>query len=171
MARLSNKQIEQARSADLLEYLGQHEPGSYRPTGTTGEYCLVKHDSFKISNGKWNWHSQKFGGIGALDYLVKVKGVGFVDAVLFLTGGLVLSPEQIKSNPLPFVPKNSALSEQKSSKPMKPATSPISFRPPTPNTNNDKAIAYLRSRGICKDIISRCIQMDIIYESRYFNTE
>ena len=36
-------------------------------------YCTRTHDSLKISNGKWYWHSRGIGGRSALDYLIKVK--------------------------------------------------------------------------------------------------
>ena len=35
----------------------------------------------KISNGKWNWFSRKIGGKTALDYLIKVQGFSFTQAV------------------------------------------------------------------------------------------
>lgn len=51
--------------------------------------CLKKgekHDSLKISNGKWMWFSQGFGGVSALDYLMKVKGCTFNQAMEILEG-------------------------------------------------------------------------------------
>lgn len=52
-------------------------------------YCTREHDSLKISNGKWYWWSRGIGGVSALDYLIKVKDYGFVEAVEALTGGAV----------------------------------------------------------------------------------
>jgi translation elongation factor EF-4 len=40
-----------------------------------------------ISNGMWFRHSTQQGGVSALDFLVKVLGVHFMDAVLSLTRG------------------------------------------------------------------------------------
>jgi hypothetical protein len=48
---------------------------------------MVEHDSLKMSNGKWFRHSTQQGGYSALDFLIKVRGVHFVDAVQSLTGG------------------------------------------------------------------------------------
>ena len=92
MPGISDEQIQQARSVDLLGYLRSTDPQSVRKCGA-GEYCLKEHDSFKISeNGMWNWFSRGFGGHGALDYLVKVQGYDFMDAVKHLTGdGIVQS--------------------------------------------------------------------------------
>jgi len=120
MPKLSDEQIEQARDIDLLWYLQRYEPDTYRPSGRN-EHCLVKHDSFKISNGKWHWHSQGLGGVGALDYLVKVKGIGFVDAVLFLVGGEAVS--QSVSSVSAYKPKT-----REPPKPPKPPPPPIPFR-------------------------------------------
>jgi len=70
-----------------------------------GEYCLRSHDSLKISNGKWHWFSRGIGGRSALDYLIKVEGIPFMDAVLidarnFVAGSLPLNPDFATSKKL-----------------------------------------------------------------------
>ena len=144
---LSEEQILQARSVDVLDYLQTHEPYSIRKSGV-GEHCLKEHDSFKMSNGKWFWHSQGFGGHSALDFLIKVRGVSFVDAVQSLTDGVHLSQYNEKS----------VQKAEQQPKPSKP------FNLPMPNKNNDRVIAYLRGRGISKELINRCINAGILYE-------
>ena len=77
--------MEQARQIDLLTYLQSCEPQELvRISGNN--YTTRTHDSLKISNGKWMWWSQRIGGYNALDYLVKVKGCSFVEAVETLMG-------------------------------------------------------------------------------------
>ena len=72
--------VEQARQIDLLTYLQSCEPQELvRISGNN--YTTRTHDSLKISNGKWMWWSQRIGGYNALDYLVKVKGCSFVEAI------------------------------------------------------------------------------------------
>ena len=72
--------IEQARQMDLLSYLQRYEPSNLkRVAGNV--YCTKEHDSLKISNGKWYWWSRGFGGVSALDYLIKVREYSFVEAV------------------------------------------------------------------------------------------
>ena len=149
MPRLSEAQIEKARDIDLLTYLEIFEPDSFRKSGRD-EFCLVEHDSFKLSNGKWYWFSRGFGGHSALDYLVKVQGVGFVDAVLSLTGGYAYEKLEYRKT----LPKMNS-----PPKPKKP------FILPKASTNNDRAYAYLRGRGIGREIIIRCIEAGILYES------
>jgi len=144
MPKLTEEQISQARSVDLLDYLRTHEPGNVRKN-SSGEYYLVEHDSLKISNGKWFRHSTQQGGYSALDFLIKIRGIPFVDAVQSLTG----------------VTEYKAISKAVSQSP-KPAKL---FSLPKPNRNNDLAVAYLRERGISKAVIYRCIEAGLLYES------
>lgn len=148
MPLINDEQIEIARNTDLLTYLQTHEPLSIRKCGAN-EYCLVEHDSFKMSNGKFYWHSRGLGGVNALDFLVKVRGIDFVTAVQSLTEEIVLTSFEEKT-----LPKMNS-----------PPKLPKPFTLPKANKNNDRVIAYLRGRGIGKDIINRCIQAVILYES------
>lgn len=85
MPYIAPEVIEQARQIDLLTYLQNCEPHELvRISGNN--YTTRTHDSLKISNGKWMWWSQRIGGYNALDYLVKVRGVSFVEAVETLMG-------------------------------------------------------------------------------------
>jgi len=151
MPRLSDEQILMARSIDLLSYLQTCEPGSVRKNHS-GEYYLAEHDSLKISNGKWFRHSTQQGGVSALDFLVKVRGVHFVDAVQSLSGGKGVVDYKDKSTLTVHQPFHAQ-------KPPKPLILPKA------NRNNDRLVAYLRERGIGKEIINRCIQAGILYES------
>ena len=47
-----------------------------------GEYQLAEHDSFKINaeSSLWHWKSRDIGGKSALNYLIYVEGVPFVEA-------------------------------------------------------------------------------------------
>ena len=80
MAYIPPETIEQARRIDLLTYLQTCEPGELVHLGGN-HYCTREHDSLKISNGKWYWFSRGYGGYNALDYLIKVKEVPFMEAV------------------------------------------------------------------------------------------
>ena len=92
MGYVTPEEIRQAKEMDLLTYLQNYEPDSLvRVTPNT--YCTREHDSLKISNGKWYWFSRGFGGYNALDYLVKVKEVPFLEA----TGGVYAATPLIRS--------------------------------------------------------------------------
>ena len=77
---------------------------------------------------------------------MKVRGVKFTDAVEMLTG------ERAADYALP--PQTTQERERK------PLYLPLAHK------NNDRAIAYLRSRGIDREIIKRCIADKSLYESK-----
>ena len=80
MGYVTPEQIAQAKEWDLLTYLQRYDPHQLVHVGGS-TYCTREHDSLKISNGKWNWFSRKIGGKTALDYLIKVQGSSFTQAV------------------------------------------------------------------------------------------
>ena len=136
--------IEKARQMDLLTYLRTFEPDELVHIGGN-HYCTREHDSLKISNGKWYWFSRGFGGYNALDYLIKVKEVPFMEAVERIT-------RQVPYQPLAV----SQQSKQKQSKVLLlPKVSPCAIH----------AFNYLRSRGLDEEIIHFCFQSGRIYES------
>ena len=135
--------IEQARQMDLLSYLRAYEPSNLVRVGGN-VYCTREHDSLKISNGKWMWWSRGIGGVSALDYLIKVKDYGFVEAVEALTG---LSAEWI---PPPQTPKKDE---------------PKVLLLPPKNKDCNRVIQYLFGRGIDYQLIQDCVADGTIYES------
>ena len=87
MQIISKEDVQKAREMDLLTYLTYHEPGNLRHVSGT-VYSTVEHDSLIINNGKWCWFSQGIGGRSALDYLIKVKGIPFREAVERIVGNV-----------------------------------------------------------------------------------
>ena len=81
----TKEQLEECRKIDLLSYLTAKEPHNLKKVSAT-ESATVDHDSLKICNGKWMWWAQGFGGHTALDYLIKVRGLAFTDAVTAIIG-------------------------------------------------------------------------------------
>lgn len=147
MAYYTEDQIRQARSMDLLTYLQTYEPTELvHVRGNT--YCTREHDSLKISNGKWMWWSRGFGGSSALDYLIKVKGMQFVDAMKILTDDKVVSLNNEHN-----------LSERTQNKGSK------KLLLPEKSETNLEVIRYLSSRGIDRDIIRDCTDEGLLYES------
>ena len=81
----TKEDLQKVRELDVLSYLRKHEPQELvHVAGNT--YCTRAHDSLKISNGKWYWFSRGIGGRSALDYLIKVKGIPFTEAVGMILG-------------------------------------------------------------------------------------
>ena len=85
MPGVSEEQVKLAREVDLLSYLQANEPHELRRAGSN-EYRTVTHGSLVISNGKWVWNRAGVGGRSALDYLIRVRGMGFVEAVETVLG-------------------------------------------------------------------------------------
>ena len=133
--------VARAREMDLLTYLRTYEPQELVHFGG-GTYCTREHDSLKISNGKWCWWSHNIGGTNALDYLTKVEGIPFLDAVQRILGEL----PQVQPTPRPFAP---------------PKTE---FVLPPKHADNRRVFSYLRSRGIDAEIINHCIKHGQLYE-------
>ena len=108
----------------------------------------LEHDSLKISNCKWMWWSRGFGGNSALDYLIKVKGMQFMDAMKILTKeGTDLHDTDAKISRKPDCDvKRKLLLPDKSE-------------------TNFEVIRYLTSRGIDSDVIKACIDEGLLYES------
>lgn len=146
MGYVTPEQIAQAREMDLLTYLQTFEPQELvKFSGNT--YCTREHDSLKISNGKWCWHSRGFGGTTALDYLVKVKEMPFVQAVETITGCIAVQPQTRR--------KPAEKQEEKPKVLLLPKVSRCA-------TN---AVNYLHSRGIDYDLIHYCITTGRLFES------
>ena len=136
--------ITEAKRMDLLTYLRTYEPNELvRYSGNT--YCTREHDSLKISNGKWMWWSRGIGGKSALDYLIKVKGLDFVEAVETIMGQCAVSA--------PVYEKESRSYENQ----------PLLL--PQKSPSNDVVTQYLFSRGIDYEIINYCLDKEIIIES------
>lgn len=143
MAYVTPEAIAQARQMDLLTYLQNFEPHELIRESATS-YCTRTHDSLKISNGKWHWFSRGFGGITALDYLIKVRDYSFTEAVEAIVG----------KGPV------------RSSAPSVPKPAPVrQLRLPEMNPTTYKVQKYLRDRGIHQSIIDYCIRNQMLFES------
>lgn len=146
MPFIPHETIERARQMDLLTYLQTFEPNELVHIGGN-HYCTREHDSLKISNGKWYWFSRGFGGYNALDYLVKVKDIPFVEAVERISGVAAYTPptasrtDKVKKPKVLLLPKASCCATH--------------------------AFNYLRSRGIDSELIDYCFQTGRINHEQF----
>lgn len=145
---VTRKQIEQAKQLDLLSYLQSYEPDELVRINSD-VYTTRTHDSLKISNGKWNWWSRGIGGRSALDYLIKVRGMEFVEAVRHVCDCLRFEQPQKSHTPRPL---------------KKP-----SLMLPMPGKSNDRVIDYLMQRGIGIALLRFCINTGRLYEDERHN--
>ena len=141
----NQEEIEKARQVDLFTYLQTCEPQELvHVSGNV--YCTREHDSLRISNGKWCWFSRGIGGYSALDYLIKVKGCSFMEAMEAVIGRAAIPPPSRAPAPKAEKPKH------------------LLLPPPTPN--NRAMLQYLAGRGIDREILDYCVKTGRVYESR-----
>lgn len=149
MSWVTEEQIKLAREVNLLSYMQNHEPDTFRRSGVN-RYCHVVHDSFVIQTDvapdRWYWNSQSVKGRGALDYLVKVQQIPFTQAVEEL-GGKAASLSHFK------IP---AKEEMKKA----PFCLPVVDK--YPNIVND----YLHKRGLPYSLIGHCIRRGLLYQDQ-----
>lgn len=144
MTYIAPEVVTEAKRMDLLTYLRTYEPGQLvRVSGNT--YCTREHDSLKISNGKWMWWSRGIGGRTALDYLIKVKELSFIEAVETIMGNCAVTA-------LVYETESRSYEEQPLLLPQKSPTS-------------DVVTQYLFERGIDYEIINECLHKELIIES------
>ena len=147
MPYYTEEQIKKARSIDLMTYLQTYEPTELiHVRGNT--FCLREHDSLKLSNGKWFWWSRGFGGTSALDYLIKVKGLPFIEAMNILAD----NSRDFQFETPKICNRDNSNTERKLLLPEKCDT-------------NLEVIRYLTGRGIDREIIRDCIDEGLLYES------
>lgn len=139
--------VEKAKKIDLLTYLQNYEPDELvHVSGNV--YSTRTHDSLRISNGLWCWFSRGIGGKSALDYLIKVNGLEFTQAVEKIMGYSAISmPVPVKS-------------EEKK---------PKKLLLPDKSKSDEKVRQYLIGRGIDEEIIEFCIRTGRIYESKPYH--
>ena len=144
MPGVTEEQIFAARQMTAIEFLRKYRPDELVRAESRGEFQLKAHDSFKINEttSLWHWKSRDIGGKSALDYLIKVEEMSFVEAVQTLCGE---TPSYIPPVSQPEQPKE--------------------FLLPLAAENNRRVFAYLRKRGIDRKVIEACIRSGILYES------
>ena len=149
-------EIQAAKTIDLLTYMQRFEPQELVHI-SGNSYCTRTHDSLKISNGKWYWFSRGIGGRSALDYLIKVKGRSFPDAVGLLLGNGARSPLGYGARLPPAA-----------SQPELPGPSRL-ILPEAQEGYPRRVVDYLTGRGISRSILEYCIEHKLLYESKDYH--
>ena len=144
MAWVSEEEICAAREMTAIEYLRRYQPNRLQKASARNEWQLTDHDSFKINEitSKWHWKSRDIGGQSALNFLIHVDGMAFVDAVHLLCHE---SPS--------YIPR------------VQPERKRNPFVLPERYKNYFRICRYLTGRGISKTVIEHCIRLGILYES------
>ena len=163
MAHLEEDIIERAKNTDMIALLESEEGFSFKSTYGEREFKCIEHNSLVVNGNRrrWYWNSRQVGGNNAIDYLVKIRGMNFRDAVLHLVG----DREQTA-----YTPIRKAVTENVSvSKPVR-FVLPEQAHFPDGRRNYSNIIAYLnKGRGIDMNIINTLIASGQIYRGVQYN--
>ena len=163
MAHLEEDIIERAKNTDMIALLESEEGFSFKSTYGEREFKCIEHNSLVVNGNRrrWYWNSRQVGGNNAIDYLVKIRGMNFRDAVLHLVG----DREQTA-----YTPIRKAVTENVSvSKPVR-FVLPEQAHFPDGRRNYSNIIAYLnKGRGIDMNIINTLIAFGKIYQGVQYN--
>lgn len=165
MAHLEEDIIERAKNTDMIALLKSEEGFSFKSTYGEREFKCIEHNSLVVNGNRrrWYWNSRQVGGNNAIDYLVKIRGMNFRDAVLHLVG----DREQTEYTP---IKKPVAKAENVSvSEPVR-FVLPEQAHFPDGRRNYSNIIAYLnKGRGIDMNIINALIASGQIYQGVQYN--
>ena len=165
MAFYSKNDLQSAREIDLLTYLKNDDPQQLiHISGNT--FCTLEHDSLKISNGKWYWFSRGIGGRSALDYLIKVKGVPFLQALEMVLGRAATEPPGFFARDKPQEKAELSVKEEPAEE--KPPEKKL-LLPPLREDYPSRVVHYLADRGIDRDILNYCIQHKLLFETKQYH--
>lgn len=163
MVHLEEDIIERAKNTDMIALLESEEGFSFKSTYGEREFKCIEHNSLVVNGNRrrWYWNSRQVGGNNAIDYLVKIRGMNFRDAVLHLVG----DREQTA-----YMPIRKAVTENVSvSKPVR-FVLPEQAHFPDGRRNYSNIIAYLnKGRGIDMNIINALIASGQIYQGVQYN--
>lgn len=178
MAWIDEEQVKLAKEVDLLTYLQHNEPhelvkSKYR----SDEYRTATHSSLVISKGLWFHNRTRQGGKSAIDFLIKMRGIGFLDAVETVLGARGIGYAGIsQSSPDSAVGASagggstlSALSVE-GAEIMQQAQLPLrpEFILPETALLPSNATNYLQKRGISPEVINRCLSLGILAETKKY---
>lgn len=163
MAHLEEDIIERAKNTDMIAFLESEEGFSFKSTYGEREFKCIEHNSLVVNGNRrrWYWNSRQVGGNNAIDYLVKIRGMNFRDAVLHLVG----DREQTAYTPI----RNAVTENVSVSKPVR-FVLPEQAHFPDGRRNYSNIIAYLnKGRGIDMNIINTLIASGKIYQGVQYN--
>ena len=104
MPGVTEQEIALAKQMNLYQYMQLCEPDNFKPEGP-GQFRHKGHSSLTFAeDGSWTYFKTKATGRTALNYLIAVEGVSFVEAVREINriqGGVRPSFQPVKTPPPP----------------------------------------------------------------------
>ena len=144
---IEQKVVEQARNADIIDFLHKHCGFSFSTDRTP--YRCRQHRSLAVNHDRrsWFWHSKGVGGYGAIDFLMKIEQMQFAESVEVITG---IGPTVVKSMPDATPPKKLIL--------------------PSKSQSVKRLYDYLcKKRGIDSEIVRELLNSGKIYQDERSN--
>ena len=148
--RLSKDDIERARNIDTVDFLTRYKGYTFHSVGS--EWRCKDPSSLAVFRDRkgWKWYAHcnnsasDLKGSSDLDYLMKVEGMGFQDAVCEL-----ITPEHTYSPP-----KQTEIFEK-----------PKELQLPPKAKNNIEVVQYLiYKRCINNNVVQHCLENGILYQ-------
>ena len=143
-------QIRRARTAELFSYLKEHHLNAVRKTGK--QMYLEADHSVCVHRGSPGFHDFETDARGnSVDFLTTFMGYSFTEAVSALSGPSYRDPS-------PDIQRQTAAVSDSGK-----------LRLPCPSDIPRQAYAYLQSRGIPADVITKLIGMGVLYQEAGHN--
>lgn len=144
---ISPEKLTEVKKIDLLTYLYNYEPNELIRYGRDA-FGTKTHSSLTIRNGLWTWWVKGIGGRTALDYLIKVEDMDFIDAALLIDECITQSPPSAKKMRICLYDK-------------------MNFRLPPASPFPSQMYSYLiDERHIDREIVTYYFQRDKIFEAK-----
>ena len=141
----TEEEMRLARETDLPELLTSL---GYRVKRIGRYHTTVEMDSLRIKDRRtWFRYSENTGG-DAIDFLRRFRGKSFPEAMEYL----LAFHRRARDSPV------RAVSKTREDEPPKP------FALPPRNTDDRRAFAYLRKRGVAPQVIRRFLESGLLYE-------
>jgi hypothetical protein len=159
MGSYSEIQKNEARNIDIMDFLAKEEGFDFVKHGRG--FRSVQHDSLVIYPDRkgFFWNAQQIGGANAIDWLTKIKGLNFPQAMEKLVGSPNQNYQQNQAKYGQSQSQNPNLQNEK-----KPFALPPRAR------NEQRAMAYLmKSRCIGANILNALIEEKKLYQDNRGN--
>ncbi|MBR3539538.1 MAG: toprim domain-containing protein [Eubacterium sp.] len=173
---IPEEEVQRARDVPLVDFFRSNRPGMYanlRKVG--GQYIMLArqfgtsgyYSSFRINatTGHWWRHSKGLHGCNAIDYLVKMEGYGFQQAVLEILG---TCEEDYKNQNVPRRERR----ETKAPSPLVEASTSEPKILLIPEKDKDTSVIrkYLEGRGIYPEVVEHFIREGSIYQDAKYKS-
>ncbi|MEG0407537.1 MAG: DUF3991 domain-containing protein [Bacilli bacterium] len=146
---ITKEELAEVKKIDLLTYLSNYQPDELVKY-SYNDYGTKTHSSLHIANGMWRYYAGGINGRSALDYLIKIENMKFLDASLYIHSLIMnKTPTIVKPTSSTYEPKGD-------------------LKLPQSYINNDRIIQYLSDeRCIDAEVIQTYIDKKMIYEAKY----